>query len=467
VTTDNINRVYFIGVGGIGMSALARYFKFTGKKVAGYDLTSTPLTAKLSGEGIEISFSDDVKTIPLDFLNEETKEMALVVYTPAIPANNRIFRYFKESGYKVVKRSVLLGSLINEEDGIAIAGTHGKTSVSVLIAHLLRQSSVGCNAFLGGVAKNYGTNLLVSGSSKIMVVEADEYDRSFLQLLPQTAVITSMDPDHLDVYGDVDRMKKAFSAFVRQVKAGGTVIYKVGLDLGAGTDDEISYLSYGLDQGADYFARNIRMPADGLPLFDLVTPYLRLNDLKLGVPGIFNVENAVAAVVAALVYRVTEEEIRTGLESFKGIHRRFDVKINTPDCVFIDDYAHHPVELKACINAAREWFPNRRITGIFQPHLYSRTRDFAGDFAKSLDALDDVIILDIYPAREEPVPGVSSGLIFNKLKSESKVLCSREELPDIIAGLQTDVVITMGAGNIDALVEPLRNILLAKSEGRS
>ncbi len=447
------------------MSSLARYFNLQGKVVAGYDLTRTALTDKLIEEGIDISFIDDELVIPASFMNKDSRETILVVYTPAIPENNKIFQFFSNNGYTLVKRSKLLGELVNDSKGIAVAGTHGKTSVCTLTAHLLRQTPAGCNAFMGGIAKNYNSNILVSASSDLFVVEADEYDRSFLQLYPQIAVITSMDPDHLDIYGNYNELAKGFHAFASQVKPGGLIICKEGLEIKNGINKDVRFLSYGLDENAGYYATKIRITADGLPVFDLVTPEKRYNELKLGVPGRFNIENAVAAIAAALNCGATEENIRAGLESFIGIYRRFDIRINSSKGVLIDDYAHHPAELRACISAVREIFPERKITGVFQPHLYTRTRDFAGEFAESLDALDDLVLLDIYPAREVPVPGVTSELIFNKVKLESKMMCHKDELPDIIAGLKTDVVLTLGAGNIDALVEPVKNILLNKTGG--
>ena len=447
------------------MSSLARYFNYRKLRVAGYDLTPTSLTDKLMAEGINISFNDDSLSAEAEYPAESATEDTLVVYTPAIPSENNILRYFKTNGFRVVKRSVLLGELVNSGKGIAIAGTHGKTSVSVLTAHLLNQSPKGCNAFLGGVSKNYESNLMVSERSDLIVVEADEYDRSFLQLFPHIAVITSIDADHLDVYGTFSEMRSAFSAFALQVRRRGTIIYKKGLEFETNSDRDVALVSYGIENGADYQARNIRIPGDGLSVFDLAFPHGEYRNLKLGVPGRFNVENAVAAAAAAMICGISEEEIRRGLENFNGVNRRFDIRINTPECVLIDDYAHHPAELKACISSVREWFPGRKVTGIFQPHLYSRTRDFADGFAESLCKLDDLVLLDIYPAREEPLPGVSSGLIFEKVSLENKIRCSREELTKIIADIPTDVVITMGAGNIDAMVEPVMNVLLNKMKG--
>jgi UDP-N-acetylmuramate--alanine ligase len=455
--------MYFLGVGGIGMSALARYFHQTGTSVEGYDLTRTSLTGKLISEGIEVSFDDDIRSVSESFLKTGPGAGTLVVYTPAIPGTNKIYQYFKTRGYTMVKRSELLGTLFNRGEGIAIAGTHGKTSVSVLISWLLDRTSSRCNAFLGGISRNFNSNLLVSENSRLIVAEADEYDRSFLQLKPDIAVITSMDPDHLDVYGNFDEMKRTFLAFARQVKSGGTIICRKDLDIDPGPD--IAVKTYDLDKSADYFTRNLLIGDDGLPVFDLVTPSGEYTGLKLGIPGRFNVENAVAAIAVALICGVSEKELREGLESFKGVYRRFDIQINTPECVFIDDYAHHPAELKACISSIREWFPGRRLTAIFQPHLFSRTRDFATEFASSLGEADDIILLDIYPAREEPIEGVSSDLIYDELNHPGKMLSSREKLPELVAGMKTDIVVTLGAGNIDAMVEPIKSVLTGKLKG--
>ncbi len=456
--------VYFIGVGGIGMSAIARFFNVSGKRVAGYDHTPTALTGKLEAEGIEITYSDDESAIPGDFTGGgEAAGKVLVVYTPAIPKNNRIFQYFSTSGYTMVKRSELLGIIANDGRCIAVAGTHGKTSVCTITAHLLMQTEPGCNAFLGGIARNYDNNLLISKGSDLFVVEADEYDRSFLHLYPHIAIVTSMDPDHLDIYGSYEEMARGFNAFAGQVKERGLIICREGVPLDTGARKDVRVLTYGIAGDADYLARNIRIGSGGLPVFDVVTPEGEIRDLNLGVPGRFNVENAVAAIAAALNCGANKEDIRAGLKSFRGINRRFDVRINIPGTVLIDDYAHHPQELKACISAVREIFPERKITGIFQPHLYTRTRDFSGQFAESLGALDELVLLDIYPAREEPLEGVTSELIFNKVKLENKIMCRREQLPEIVGGMETDVVLTLGAGNIDAMVEPVSKVLFSKN----
>ncbi len=464
--TGKINMVYFVGAGGIGMSALARYFNYLGRRVAGYDLTQTALTRKLESEGIEITYSDDAGAIPRDFTEKGPKEDMIVVYTPAVPETNNILRWFRDNGYSTVKRSRLLGELVNRGTGIAVAGTHGKTSVSSLAAHLLRELPGGCNAFLGGIARNFNSNLLVSEESDLFVVEADEYDRSFLQLYPSIAVITSMDPDHLDIYGSYDEMAGAFSAFAGQVRQGGIVLYREGVQPGIEKRGNIRYFSYSAGNPADYSARNVRISKNGLSVFDLVTPDVTYRDMELGIPGRFNVENAVAAAAVAMLCGLDETAVRKGLSNFSGIYRRFDIRINKPGCVLIDDYAHHPAELSACISAAREIFGGRRITGVFQPHLYTRTRDFADGFAESLNELDDLILLDIYPAREKPLKGVTSELIFEKVRLKSRKMCRREELPQVLGGMETDVVITMGAGSIDAMVEPVEKVLLSKTRLR-
>jgi UDP-N-acetylmuramate--alanine ligase len=458
---DNVNMMYFIGIGGIGMSSLARYYKSSGIRVSGYDLTCTPLTLNLEKEGMEIIYDDDAYLVDELFF-KTNRESILVVYTPAIPPDNKILQHFIRGGYRVIKRSQLLGQLVNEKTGIAVAGTHGKTSVSAITAHILQKSGIGCTAFLGGIARNYDSNLIVDKSSEYIVVEADEYDRSFLQLYPFTAIITSMDPDHLDIYESFDRMKEAYFAFARQVRDQGYIIYKKGIDAGFSGENNVNSYSYSIDGKADFYAFNIRIPEDGHPVFDFKAPDAHFAGLRLGVPGRFNVENAVAAIAAARICGAGEQEIRDGLLSFRGIARRLEIIINRPDCVLIDDYAHHPAELSACISAVREIFPGRNLTGIFQPHLYSRTRDFAEGFGKSLEALDNLILLDIYPARELPVPGVSSALIFNQADIESKIICKREELPAIISEMETDIVLMLGAGNIDAMVEPVRKILMHK-----
>ncbi len=454
--------VYFVGAGGIGMSALARYFNILGKKVAGYDLTRTELTRKLEAEGILITYRDDVREIPVEFKAAGRRQDVLVVYTPAVQRSNKILEYFIDKGYSVVKRSKVLGDLVNQGRGVAIAGTHGKTSVSALVAHLLNRLPGGCNAFLGGIAKNYNSNLLVSQNSDLFVVEADEYDRSFLQLYPSLALITSMDPDHLDVYGSYEEMARGFSGFAGQVNEGGTVICKKGVPVSPPAGGNMRFLSYAAGPDADYCAGNIRILTDGTALFDLTVPGNKYYDLVLGIPGRFNVENAVASAAVALNCGLDEAGIREGLKSFGGILRRFDIRINRPGCVLIDDYAHHPAELEACISATREIYGNRRITGVFQPHLYTRTRDFAAGFARSLEALDDLVLLDIYPAREEPLEGVTSELIFDKVDITSKVMCARQDLPRVIEEMNTDVVIVMGAGNVDVMVEPVMEVLLSK-----
>jgi len=449
-----IHNVYFLGIGGIGMSAIARFFNFLGKNVAGYDKVSKPLTDLLIQEGIKIHFKDNVAEIPSEFSD---KNHTLVVYTPAIPKNHSELNYFISNGFEVKKRSEVLGMLSHEKQCIAISGTHGKTTITTMIAHLMRQSRMGCSAFLGGISKNYNSNLLVDADSKYMVVEADEYDRSFLRLFPQKAIITAVDADHLDIYTDLDDLKDTFKQFINQIKTGGTLLIKKGVELNIPERNDIQVLTYSLNQDSDFKAENIRIE-NGLYVFDFVGIKGRMNNLKLGLPGLLNVENAVAAIGMATISGVHSDEISNSLEKFKGIQRRFDYQIHRDDLVYIDDYAHHPEELKAAISSAKELFSGIKITGVFQPHLYSRTRDFADDFAKSLDLLDEIILLDIYPAREEPIPGVTSGIIFDKIKNPNKTLCKKSELLNVLRNLKPQVLMTLGAGDIDDLVEPIKKL---------
>jgi UDP-N-acetylmuramate--alanine ligase len=448
---------YFLGIGGIGMSALARFYKHQGKKVAGYDRTSSEITRQLSQEGIEIVHSDD-----LNFLSEEIKnqpDKVLVIYTPAIPQDSSMLRYFISNKYTVLKRSEVLGHLFARGTGIAVAGTHGKTTTSTLVAHLLKQSAIDCNAFLGGISLNYNTNLLLSQKSKIIVAEADEYDRSFLQLFPSIAVITSIDPDHLDIYGNFEEIVKAFDDFIKQIKPGGKLLYRKGIAAHVKCNTTIETFSYSLNSDSDFYPFHVR--TDGrLQLFDLHTPWGTVSQLVLPLPGQKNLENATAACAVALLAGVTEEELRLGLANFSGVRRRFEYHIEHPQIKLIDDYAHHPEEIKACIQTARSVYPGYKITGIFQPHLYTRTRDLADGFADALSQLDEVILLDIYPAREKPIEGVSSELILNKIKLSNKYLVHKNELIDLLKSIHLQVLITMGAGDIDQLLNPIKHFLI-------
>ncbi|MBQ9596658.1 MAG: UDP-N-acetylmuramate--L-alanine ligase [Bacteroidales bacterium] len=445
--------VYFIGIGGIGMSAGARYFKAKGFAVSGYDKTPSELTEALQKEGIDVHYNDDISRIPRD------KENTLVVYTPAIPAELEELKFVMSEGYRVVKRSRMLGEIADGLHCLAVSGTHGKTTTSTLLAHIFTDSSAGCNAFLGGISKNYDTNLLLSDNN-VIVAEADEFDRSFLQLHPDYAVITAMDADHLDIYGDLSHVQEAFKAFASQVKK--AVIVKQGLDI-TPADTKAKILHYSFDDvRADFHAENLKKDSCGYFDFTLVWPGGRIDACRVGVPGWVNVENAVAASAIALSYGVSPEAVRKALLSFQGVKRRFDIQVNKPGRVYIDDYAHHPNELSAAIRAIRDMFPGRKITGIFQPHLYTRTRDFAPEFAAALSGLDQLILLDIYPAREEPIPGVTSELIFKDVTCPDKVLIAKEALMEELKKKDMDVLVSFGAGNIDRFIGPIREWMESK-----
>ena len=447
---NNYKNVYFIGIGGIGMSAIARYYKFKGCNVSGYDKTESELTDELVAEGIGVHYEDNTDFIPKDIEN------TLVVYTPAIPHDLGELVYVQEHGYTLLKRSKTLGEIAKGQRCLAVAGTHGKTTTSTLLAHIFTDSKVGCTAFLGGISKNYDTNLLMSHNPTI-VAEADEFDRSFLQLFPEIAVITAMDADHLDIYGDLKHVHEAFQAFAGQVS--GTVITKLGLDITPNhTKARIMRYSYN-DPRADFYADNLRKDECGYFTFDLHYPEGVIKDCRVGIPGWVNVENAVAASAIAIVYGIDHETIRHALGTFLGVKRRFDIHVNRPGCAYIDDYAHHPNEISTAISSMRDIFPGRRLTAIFQPHLYTRTRDFADEFAKALSAVDKLILLDIYPAREEPIPGVSSRLIFDKVTAPEKVLLKKEMLMDYLENEKIDTLITFGAGNIDRFIPQITDML--------
>jgi UDP-N-acetylmuramate--alanine ligase len=456
VSFENIHHVYFLGIGGIGMSALARHFKAQGKNVSGYDRTPTSLTDALTDEGIEIHFDDSIEKAKQ--LIQHPNDQLLIVYTPAIPKNHLEFNYFLENGCHLKKRSEVLGMITENAFTIAVAGTHGKTTTSSIIAHLLISAGADCTAFLGGIAKNYDSNYLRGGTNsgkRIFVVEADEYDRSFLTLHPDIAIITSMDADHLDIYGDKKYLEDSYRLFARQLKPGGKLIYKKGLAL---NDLKLSCAEYSLQGQGDYTASEIRIKNHQY-YFNWHNSTTTIHDLASGLPGLHNVENAVAAIAAVRQMGIDEEKISAGIRSYSGVKRRFDYQVKTNRVVFIDDYAHHPEELRACISSARDLYPGKKITGIFQPHLYSRTRDFADGFAKSLSMLDELILLDIYPARELPMPGVSSEMIFNKVTINDKILCSMDQVPGLLRNRKLEVLLTLGAGDIDQLVAPIRQQL--------
>jgi len=454
---NKYNRIYFVGIGGIGMSALASWFSKAGFRVAGYDKSASDITTKLEKEGIRVSFDESVAAIPDDFKTDLDK--ILVIYTPAIPKQHEGLVYFNSNNYTIIKRAAALGLLVKEKKGIAVAGTHGKTSVSTTTAWLLNQS---CSAFFGGVSKNLESNVIINPSADKVVIEADEYDRSFLTLFPETLVVTSMDADHLDIYSDKEEIVATFYQFIGQIKKDGILIYKNGLSIPFNINSEISYFTYSLqDVTSDFYASNIHI-VDGQYCFNWHYPQGMAADFLLGVPGLYNLENAVAALAAAWLNGASVNELKTKLATYKGVKRRFDFHIRTQSLVYIDDYAHHPEEIRVCIESVRHLFPNRKITVVFQPHLYSRTRDFATDFAHSLDLCDSVILVDIYPAREEPIAGVTSQIILDKMHLSKKVLCSYNQVLDQIDAQPIDILITMGAGNIDRLIIPITEALKQK-----
>ncbi len=451
---NKIHSIFFIGIGGIGMSALARFFMYKQKAVYGYDRTETRLTQSLISEGAHISYTDNTEHIPESIIND--KKGSLIIYTPAIAENNKILNYFKENKFVLYKRSEILGFITQNIKTIAVAGTHGKTSVSSMTAHILKNNKNGTYAFLGGILNDEQSNLILpkhENSNAFAVVEADEYDRSFLTLYPQMALITSMDADHLDIYKNTNNLVKSFSQFVNNIVQKGILIYKKGLNLPVRSD--IKQFTYELEGDADFRAQNIQMNRIGSYKFDFVTPGKVFSNMETAVPGKINLENAIAALALSYLSGTDIELIRKHLIGFKGVKRRFDYRILSDDFVYIDDYAHHPRELNAFISSVKEIYPDKKITGIFQPHLYSRTQDFADGFAKSLDLLDELYLLDIYPARELPIEGVSSKLIYNKVKKAKKILCKKEEVIELIKKNQPEVLLTMGAGDIHQLVEPI------------
>ena len=432
------------------MSAIARYFKFKGLNVAGYDRTPSELTAKLEQEGIQVHYEDDASRIPADV------DQTLVIYTPAIPEELGELQFVRTHGYKVVKRSRALGEITAGQTCLAVAGTHGKTTTSTLIAHILTEGGNGCSAFLGGISKNYGTNLLMSHTPTV-VAEADEFDRSFLQLHPAIAAITAMDADHLDIYGTLENYQQAFRDFASQVDE--ALILKYGCPVSSDDTRARIYTYHFDDERADFHSANLRLGQDGHYTFDLAYPAGVLTDIRVGTLGWVNVENSIAAAAVCLCYGCDGQKVRAAIGSYRGAVRRLDEHINRPGLVYIDDYAHHPAELASAISSIRGIFPGRRITGIFQPHLYTRTRDFAPEFAAALSGLDKLILLDIYPAREEPIPGVTSEIIFKDVTAAEKVLIRKDELLDYLSREPLDVLVTFGAGNIDRFIEPIKELL--------
>lgn len=451
-----MKNVYLIGIGGIGMSALARYYKHAGSNVAGYDKTPSKLTLELESEGIAIHYEDNTDLIPQPFIDEV--ENTLVIYTPAVPADMSELKYFGSRPYMMVKRSRALGVLAAAKKTLAVAGTHGKTTTSTLLAHIFTSAGKGCTAFLGGISKNYHTNLLLS-NSEFLVAEADEFDRSFLQLFPDTAIITSTDADHLDIYSNHESIKEAFAAFASQVKEGGNLILKKGITPDSKLAAGVKLYSYSFDSLADFYAKHLELNESGYFTFTLVHPAGEIKNCTLGIPGWVNIENAIAASAAALLNGIGESELRTALAEFCGVERRFDIHVNTPAVSYIDDYAHHPREISAAISSIRNIFPGRRLTAVFQPHLYTRTRDFAAEFAESLSALDQLILLDIYPARELPIEGVTSAIIFDNVIIPDKVLINKERLMETLSEMELDILITFGAGDIDRFIVPITNMI--------
>lgn len=451
---DEIKAVYFVGAGGIGMSALIRYFLFNNKKVGGYDRVRTDLTESLKLEGALIHYEDDVNSIP-DIFKDPTH--TLIVYTPAIPDNHSELTFFRNNNFEIMKRAQLLGLITRHNRSLCVAGTHGKTTTSSMLAHILKQSHLDCNAFLGGILKNYDSNLMLSSNSDLAVIEADEFDRSFNWLSPYMAVITAVDPDHLDIYGTEAAYRESFAKFVSLINPQGCLVIRKGIQLDTSGFKGKIY-TYSAAEGGDFHAENIRI-GNGDIIFDFVGPDVRIEDVYLGVPVKINIENGVAAMALAWLNGVEVKEVKAAMATFRGARRRFDFHLKTDKVVLIDDYAHHPAEIKASILSVRELYPDRKITGIFQPHLYTRTRDFAADFATSLSLLDELILLDIYPAREEPIPGVSSEIIFSKVAIENKHLLKMSELIDFMSSKSYDIVLMLGAGNIERLIDPVKEVL--------
>mgnify|MGYP000544347939 CR=1 FL=1 len=454
---NNIKAVYFIGIGGIGMSNLARYFMSKGKKVAGYDRTETPLTKELVKEGAEIHYSDSVSLIP-EYCKD--KNTTLVVYTPAVPSENEEVIYFHQQDFTIQKRAQVLGTITKSSKALCCAGTHGKTTTSSMLAHILKQSHLDCNAFLGGILKNYSSNLMLSDKSEFTVIEADEYDRSFHWLHPYMALITSVDPDHLDIYRTEEEYLKSFEKFTTLIQQGGALVMKHNIKLSPKVGEDIKVYTYSEDKG-DFHAKNIKI-GNGEIRFDFVTPKEVIDNIQLGVPVRINIENSIGAMALAWLNGATPDELRHAMLTFQGAKRRFDFILKTDKIVMIDDYAHHPQELAASITSVKELYPDRKVTGVFQPHLYSRTKDFADEFAKSLSLLDELILLDIYPAREKPIEGVTSKIIFDKVTCP-KTLCNKQELLPLLENKNDiEVLLTVGAGDIDQLLEAIKEVLKEK-----
>ncbi len=447
---DNIHNIYFVGIGGIGMSALARYFKANNKQVAGYDKTPTEITDALGSLGIGVHFDDAIDNISGDFLNPEN---TLVVYTPAIPNNHKELTYFRDNNYNVLKRSQVLGLITENTFCLAVAGTHGKTTTSSILGHLLHECDVEVTAFLGGVTENYNSNLILKGTD-VSVVEADEFDRSFLTLSPNLACITSMDADHLDIYGEADALKESFVEFTKRIKPSGKLFVRNGLP--------ISGITYGIEDDSDYSAKNIKIE-NGSYVFDVKTPVTTIENIRFDLPGRHNLSNALIALAMAVEYGCPHQQLAKALASFKGVKRRFTYQIKTEELVFIDDYAHHPEEINAVHQAVREMYPAKSVLAIFQPHLFSRTKDFADEFAESLSQFDEILLLDIYPARELPIEGVTSSWLLGKIENNNKQLVEKEALVNKIQESEAQVILTIGAGDIGEEVKRIKKGLSVAS----
>ncbi|XLS29982.1 UDP-N-acetylmuramate--L-alanine ligase [Flavobacteriaceae bacterium M23B6Z8] len=447
---ESVHSVYFIGIGGIGMSALARYFRFTGKKVAGYDKTSTALTREMEANQIAIHYEEDLALVPDTFLD---KDSTLVVYTPAVPSNHKELQFFQVQGFIIKKRAEVLGMLTNSTFSLAVAGTHGKTTTSAILAHLLFETGTNLTAFLGGVSENFGSNFVMTGS-EVTVAEADEFDRSFLHLSPNIACITSMDADHLDIYGNASELEKSFREFAARLKPNGRLFVKNGLP--------IEGITYGIEDSADYSIKNLKIK-NATYVFDVVTPTEVIRGVEFNKPGKHNLLNGLVAFAMAAETGTPTSRLAKALKTFKGVHRRFSIHISKPNLVYIDDYAHHPTEIDAVYQAISEMYPGKKILAIFQPHLYSRTRDFADDFAQSLSQFDEVVLLDIYPAREKPITGINSSWLLEKITSVKKSLRNKSDLPAYLSSSDFEVIVTMGAGDIGEEVAKIKNTLVHAS----
>ncbi|PWS31643.1 UDP-N-acetylmuramate--L-alanine ligase [Pedobacter paludis] len=445
---SKINRVFFVGIGGIGMSALARYFAKRGCAVCGYDKTRTKLTETLEQEGILITYLDEASALPCAFLDNH--DDTLIVYTPAIPKDSKILNHFKNKGFSFKKRSEVLGIISKGMFCIAIAGTHGKTTTSSIVAHLLKDTGYDCTAFLGGITTNYNSNVLF-GKNNVVVVEADEYDRSFLTLHPDISVVTSMDADHLDIYGDKNQLEESFKLFAGQLKEGGKLYAHEGLPL-------VNSTSYAASSTATAKAQNLRVEGSKF-VFDYADASQSIKDISIMLPGRHNVENATVAIAIALQLGIDADKVKVAVANFKGVKRRFEYIVNNDKQIYIDDYAHHPEELKACFDAVRQLYPNKKLTVIFQPHLFTRTRDFANEFAKVLSTADELMLLDIYPARELPIEGINSQFLLDKITLEDKKICGKEFVIQHVKNTKPELILTVGAGDIDTLIEPLKNTL--------